>query len=173
MTEPASKPAPVVAVVMGSKSDWTTMQRCAQQLEALQIRFEVRILSAHRTPADAAQYAASAQQRGLKVIIAAAGLAAHLAGAMAAQCQLPVIGVPMAAGPLNGVDALLATVQMPPGVPVATVGIGNAGATNAAILTAQILATADASLAERVTALRSAQSQKVRDADTQLNRSQA
>ena len=164
MAKTAPKTAPVVGIVMGSQSDWTTMQRCAQQLEALQIGFEVRVVSAHRTPADAAEYAGTAEQRGLKVI-----MAAHLAGAMAAQSQLPVIGVPMAAGPLNGIDALLATVQMPPGVPVATVGIGTAGAANAAILAGQIIATGDPALAERLAALRAAQAQEVRAADARLN----
>ena len=169
MTETTSKTAPSVGVVMGSESDWATMQRCAQQLDALEVTFEVRVLSAHRAPDDAQEYAAAAQQRGLKVIIAAAGLAAHLAGAMAARSRLPIIGVPMAAGPLNGIDALLATVHMPPGVPVATVGIGKAGAMNAAILAAQIIATADAALGERIATFRAAQSQKVRAANAKLS----
>lgn len=157
---------PVVGIIMGSDSDWETMQRCAKQLDELAVAYEVRILSAHRTPAEAHAYAAAAAEHGLKVIIAAAGLAAHLAGAMAAGSALPVIGVPMAAGPLNGIDALLSTVQMPPGVPVATVGIGAAGATNAAILAAQIIATADEALAARVAAFRTAQAQKVKTKDS-------
>ncbi len=165
-TKDGSKP--LVSIVMGSDSDWETMQRCAQQLEELAIPFEVRIVSAHRTPVEAHKYAAAAQGRGLKVIVAAAGLAAHLAGAMAAGSALPVIGVPIAAGPLNGFDALLSTVQMPPGVPVATVGIGAPGATNAAILAAQILATADNSMAQRVQALRSEQAKKVKIKDVAL-----
>jgi phosphoribosylaminoimidazole carboxylase PurE protein len=156
---------PLVAIIMGSDSDWETMQRCSQQLEELGVAFEVRILSAHRTPAEAHAFAAAAAGRGLKVIIAAAGLAAHLAGAMAAGSTLPVIGVPMEAGPLNGIDALLSTVQMPPGVPVATVGIGVCGAMNAAVLAAQILATADTAMAARVAEFRSAQAAKVKSKD--------
>ena len=162
---------PSVGILMGSDSDWETMQRCAKQLEALGISYEVRVISAHRTPAIAHEYASSAAGRGLKIIIAAAGLAAHLAGAMAAGSPLPVIGVPMAAGPLNGFDALLSTVQMPPGVPVATVGIGKPGATNAAILAAQILATADPAIAETVTAFRAEQAEKVIAKDEALNAS--
>ena len=127
-----------------------------------------RVISAHRTPAIAHEYAGTAVERGLKVIIAAAGLAAHLAGAMAACTPLPVIGVPMAAGALNGFDALLSTVQMPPGVPVAAVGIGSPGATNAAILAAQILATADAAIAENVKQFRANQSEKVKAKDAAL-----
>ena len=157
---------PLVGIVMGSDSDWETMERCAKQLEALGVPCEVRILSAHRTPGIAHDYARTAAERGLKVIIAAAGLAAHLAGAMAAGTSLPVIGVPMETGALNGLDALLSTVQMPPGVPVATVGIGKPGATNAAILAAQILATADATYAEPVTRFRAEQADKVVARDT-------
>ncbi|NLF31082.1 MAG: 5-(carboxyamino)imidazole ribonucleotide mutase [Planctomycetes bacterium] len=157
---------PLVGIVMGSDSDWETMERCAKQLEALGVPCEVRILSAHRTPGIAHDYARTAAERGLKVIIAAAGLAAHLAGAMAAGTSLPVIGVPMETGALNGLDALLSTVQMPPGVPVATVGIGKPGATNAAILAAQILATADATYAEAVTRFRAEQADKVVARDT-------
>lgn len=158
----------LVGIVMGSDSDWQTMQRCTNQLDALGVAFEVRIISAHRTPDVAHQYATTAAERGLKVIIAAAGLAAHLAGAMAASSSLPVIGVPMAAGPLNGIDALLATVQMPGGVPVATVGIGGAGATNSAILAAQILATADKALAKRIVAWRAEQGDKVKAKDAKF-----
>jgi len=163
---------PLVGIVMGSDSDWETMQRCAKQLTALEIPFEARIISAHRTPAVAHDYAATAADRGLKVIIAAAGLAAHLAGAMAAVSPLPIIGVPMATGALNGFDALLSTVQMPPGVPVATVGIGKPGATNAAILATQILATADPQIAERISQFRASQTEKVaaKDAAFQADR---
>ena len=163
---------PLIGIVMGSDSDWETMQRCADQLTTLGIPFETRIISAHRTPAVAHDYAAAAASRGMKVIIAAAGLAAHLAGAMAAGSPLPIIGVPMAAGPLNGFDALLSTVQMPPGVPVATVGIGKPGATNAAILAAQILATADPQIAEQVRQFRTSQTEKVaaKDAAFQAER---
>jgi phosphoribosylaminoimidazole carboxylase PurE protein len=163
---------PLIGIVMGSDSDWDTMRRCADQLTALGIPFEARIISAHRTPAVAHDYAAAAAGRGRKVIIAAAGLAAHLAGTMAAGSPLPIIGVPMATGPLNGFDALLSTVQMPPGVPVATVGIGKPGATNAAILAAQILATADPQVAERVRQFRASQTEKVaaKDAAFQADR---
>ena len=165
MAKSAKSGGPLVGIVMGSDSDWELMQRCAAQLEEFSIPFEVRILSAHRTPVEAHGYAAGAAARGLKVVIAAAGMAAHLAGAMAAASPLPVIGVPMATGPLHGVDALLSTVQMPAGVPVATVGIGAAGAVNAAILAAQMLGLADVAIAGRVAAYRSAQADKVRMKD--------
>jgi len=133
-----------VAVVMGSDSDWATMKRTVSQLRALGLEARVEVMSAHRAPERVASFARSAHKEGIDVIIAAAGMAAHLAGAVAANTTLPVIGVPIAAGPLQGMDALLSTVQMPPGVPVATVGIGDAGATNAAILAAQIIAAHDA-----------------------------
>jgi len=152
---------------MGSRSDWETMQRCTAQLDALTVPYEIRILSAHRTPQLAHEYATTAADRGLKIIIAAAGLAAHLAGAMAAGTHLPVIGVPMAAGPLNGFDALLATVQMPPGVPVATVGLSTAGATNAAVLAAEILALSNPELTQRLLDRRAAQAKQV-VADSQM-----
>ena len=131
---------PRVAVVMGSQSDWPTMQAACETLERLGVGCQARILSAHRTPRRTAEFAAGAAGRGLRVIIAEAGGAAHLAGAIAAQTTLPVIGVPLAATPLAGLDALLATVQMPAGIPVATVAIGRAGAKNAAVLAAEILA---------------------------------
>jgi phosphoribosylaminoimidazole carboxylase PurE protein len=165
MVKSATTMQPLVGIIMGSDSDWQTMERCAAGLEEFRIPFEVRVLSAHRTPVETYQYASGAAERGLKVIIAAAGMAAHLAGALAAASPLPVIGVPMAAGPLNGIDALLSTVQMPSGVPVATVGIAAAGAANAAILAAQILALADPAIAGRVAAFRKAQADKVRSKD--------
>ena len=168
MAEASTGDRPVVGIVMGSDSDWDTMERCGRQLDALNVPFEVRIISAHRTPAVAHEYAVSARDRGLKVIIAAAGLAAHLAGAMAAATPLPIIGVPMAAGALNGFDALLSTVQMPPGVPVATVGIGKPGATNAAVLAAQILATASPKIAQQVDAFRAKQTEQVKAKDDKL-----
>lgn len=139
-----------VGILMGSDSDWPAMKGCADLLQQFGVSCEVRILSAHRTPDDTAAYAKSAQERGLQMIIAAAGMAAHLAGAVASQTTLPVIGVPMASGSLQGVDALLSTVQMPPGIPVATVGIGVAGAKNAALLAVQILALQDKSLAKKL-----------------------
>jgi 5-(carboxyamino)imidazole ribonucleotide mutase len=134
---------PVVGIVMGSDSDWGVMQKAASALEELDIPFEATVSSAHRSPEMTAEYARSARTRGLKLIIAGAGAAAHLAGAIAAHTTLPVIGVPLDSSSLKGLDALLATVQMPAGVPVATVAIGAAGAKNAAILAAQILAVAD------------------------------
>ena len=140
-----------VAVVMGSDSDLPTMQSCVDQLKDFGIDPIVRIISAHRTPDIAADFADNAQENGIKIIIAAAGMAAHLAGALAGRTNLPVIGVPLAAstGPA-GLDALLSTVQMPPGVPVATVAIGKAGAKNAAILAVQILALTRSSLKDKL-----------------------
>ena len=139
---------PQVGVVMGSDSDWPVMQAAVETLEAFGVGCEARVISAHRTPEIATEFASGARARGLRVIIAGAGAAAHLAGAMAAQTTLPVIGVPIDATPLNGLDALLATVQMPSGVPVATVAVG--GAKNAAMLAVQILATSDADLSDRL-----------------------
>ena len=150
-----------VAVLMGSESDWPTMQACTDVLDALEVAFEVRVTSAHRTPAATAQYVADALTRDCRVFVCAAGLAAHLAGAVAAHTTRPVIGVPMAGGPLNGADALLSTVMMPGGVPVATVAVGKAGARNAGYLAAQMLAIADDDLARRVEADRSANAAKV------------
>jgi 5-(carboxyamino)imidazole ribonucleotide mutase len=142
--------APLVAVLMGSKSDWEAMRQADELLSQFEIPHESRILSAHRTPDLAAEYARGAAGRGIEVIIAGAGGAAHLAGAIAANTVLPVIGVPLASSTLNGLDALLATVQMPKGVPVATVAIGPSGAANAALLAVAILATSRASLRERL-----------------------
>ena len=139
-----------VAVLMGSDSDWPTMQATTQTLSDLGISFEVRVSSAHRTPQETTAYVGDAEQRGCKIFICAAGLAAHLAGAVAAHTTKPVIGVPMDGGPLNGFDALLSTVQMPGGVPVATVAIGKAGAKNAGYLAAQMLALSDSELASRL-----------------------
>jgi phosphoribosylamine--glycine ligase len=144
-----------VGIVMGSTSDWPVMQEALLVLKSLKIKAEAKVLSAHRTPEAAQTYAREAAQRGLKVIIAGAGMAAHLAGAMAAGAVLPVIGVPLAASALNGLDALLATVQMPPGIPVATVAIGPAGAKNAGYLAAQIIATGEPELAKRLAQQRS------------------
>ncbi len=143
---------PVVGIVMGSDSDFDIMKAAVSALDDFGIPSEVTVSSAHRTPAKSAEYARTARERGLKVIIAGAGMAAHLAGFMAAETTLPVIGVPIDAGPLKGLDALLATVQMPGGVPVATVSIGKAGAKNAGILAAQIIATADVEVAAKLTA---------------------
>jgi len=164
-----SEKTPSVAVVMGSHSDLGVMQNCVEQLREFGVQTTTRILSAHRTPQAAAEFAQNAEARGIKVIIAAAGMAAHLAGAMAAWTTLPVIGVPLAAeGGPAGLDALLSTVQMPPGVPVATVAIGKAGARNAAVLAAQILALSDAALREKLHQFKKKQEQAVRDKDAAL-----
>ncbi len=158
-----------VAVVMGSDSDLGVMQSCIEQLKAFGIDPVVRIISAHRTPDIAADFADNAQAGGIGVVIAAAGMAAHLAGALAGRTTLPVIGVPLAAadGPA-GLDALLSTVQMPPGVPVASMAIGKAGAKNAAIFAVQILALSDAALAAKLTEFKNAQKQKVIEKDAAI-----
>ncbi|MCI0369978.1 MAG: 5-(carboxyamino)imidazole ribonucleotide mutase [candidate division NC10 bacterium] len=153
---------------MGSESDLPVMEEAARVLEENGIPHEVRICSAHRTPEQAAAYARKAAGRGLKVLIAGAGGAAHLAGALAAGTVLPVIGVPLDSSPLQGLDALLATVQMPAGVPVATVAIGKAGARNAALLALAILATADPALRGRLEAARQVLAEKVQAADKAL-----
>ena len=165
----SSKNSPV-AIVMGSDSDLPIMQACIDQLKALDVDPIVRVLSAHRTPAAALDFASNAKANGVKVIIAAAGMAAHLAGAMAAHSPLPIIGVPMQAkeGPC-GLDALLSTVQMPPGVPVASMAIGKAGAKNAAVFAVQILATADDHFAAKIDAFRKAQTEMVLQKDAELN----
>jgi 5-(carboxyamino)imidazole ribonucleotide mutase len=143
-------PKPKVAVLMGSDSDWDTMQSCVEQLKKFDIECEVQVNSAHRTPERVHEFAAAARENGFSVIIAAAGMSAALAGTIAAKTTLPVIGVPVESGPLRGIDALLSTVQMPPGVPVAGVAIGSAGAKNAAILAAQIIGVADREMAGRL-----------------------
>lgn len=145
---------PLVAVVMGSASDQEVMQGCIETLRSMEIPHEVKILSAHRTPDETRAYAISASRRGLQVIIAGAGWAAHLAGFIAAHTWLPVIGIPIDSSALNGMDALLSTVQMPPGVPVATVSLGKGGATNAAVLAAEILALKYPEIAEKIRAYR-------------------
>jgi 5-(carboxyamino)imidazole ribonucleotide mutase len=155
--------APAVGVVMGSKSDWEVMQHAAETLRTLQVAFEARVVSAHRTPDLLAQYASEAKGRGLKIIVAGAGGAAHLPGMLAAQTILPVIGVPIPATLLNGLDSLLSIVQMPRGIPVATVAIGKPGAANAGLLAAQILSLTDEALAARLIAWRAEQSQAVRE----------
>ena len=160
-----------VAVLMGSDSDWPKMQACTAVLSTLEVDFEVRVTSAHRTPAATAEYVAEASARDCRVFICAAGLAAHLAGAVAAQTTRPVIGVPMDGGPLNGADALLSTVMMPGGVPVATVAVGKAGARNAGYLAAQILAVADDDLARRIDADRAASAAKVATQNETVQRS--
>lgn len=157
-----------VAVLMGSDSDLPVMQGTLDTLTNLEIPWEVKISSAHRTPAATMEYVANAQSRGCKVFICAAGLAAHLAGNVAAHTTLPVIGVPMEGGPLNGFDALLSTVQMPGGIPVATVAIGKAGAKNAAYLAAQMLALADAALEKRLQNERAVNAEQIMAKDRAL-----
>lgn len=141
--------SPWVGVIMGSDSDLSVMEESFQVLDAFGVPFEARILSAHRSPHATAEYARQAAGRGIKVLIAGAGWAAHLAGVLAAETTLPVIGVPIDSSPIKGVDSLLSTVQMPPGIPVATMAIGKGGARNAALFAVQILALQDSSLAER------------------------
>ena len=155
-----------VAVIMGSDSDWPVVKGACQQLETFGIPYEAHILSAHRTPAAAADFARSARTNGFGVLICAAGMAAHLAGAFAGNSTLPVIGIPMKGGAADGLDALLATVQMPSGIPVATVAID--GAKNAAILAIQIMAVADAGLAEKLRAARDEGTAAVLKADKEV-----
>jgi 5-(carboxyamino)imidazole ribonucleotide mutase len=152
---------PAVGIIMGSQSDWQTMQRAAETLEALGIAFETRIVSAHRTPKRLYAYAESAAGRGLKVIIAGAGGAAHLPGMTAAMTRLPVFGVPIESRALKGMDSLLSIVQMPAGIPVGTLAIGEAGAVNAALLAASVLALSDKRVAKALVAWRQARSDAV------------
>lgn len=162
------KPAPKVAIVMGSDSDWPVMETAASRLTKLGLEYEVRVLSAHRSPAETVSFARGARDRGFRVIIAGAGGAAHLAGVLAANTTLPVIGVPLDAGGLGGLDALLSTAQMPAGVPVATMSIGKGGADNAAILAAMILAVTDASIQARLERLKRELANKTRAKDAAL-----
>ncbi len=157
----AGADAPDVGVIMGSRSDWPTMQRATDVLDALAVRYETQIVSAHRTPDRLAAYAGSAAARGLKVIIAGAGGAAHLPGMAASMSVLPVIGVPVRSAALNGIDSLFSIGQMPGGVPVATMAIGEPGAKNAGLFAAAVLAIADAGLAKRLAAWRAAQTDNV------------
>ncbi len=154
-------PAPLVGVIMGSKSDWETMSRTSDTLKSLEILHECRVVSAHRTPDWMTEYAKSAASRGIEVIVAAAGGAAHLPGMVAAHTLLPVLGVPIKSSVLNGVDSLLSIVQMPAGIPVGTLAIGNAGATNAALLAAAILGNKYPQIRERLEAFRQQQTQSV------------
>lgn len=153
---------------MGSDSDWPVVSKAHDTLNELGIAHEVRVISAHRTPETAHEYAATAEDRGLKVILAAAGGAAHLAGVLAASTILPVVGIPVPGGSLNGLDALLATVQMPSGIPVATVAVSSSGAVNAALLAAQMLALSDPELAEKLRARKKKLSEKVAAANEKL-----
>jgi len=156
-----AEPKIQVGVIMGSKSDWEYMSAAAEVMDELKVSHEVRVLSAHRTPDLTLEYSATARERGLSVIVAGAGGAAHLAGVVAAKTLLPVIGVPMPTTSLQGMDSLLAIVQMPKGVPVATMAIGKAGAANAGLLAAQIIALHDEQLARRLADWRAARAQEL------------
>jgi 5-(carboxyamino)imidazole ribonucleotide mutase len=153
--------SPLVIIIMGSKSDWETMQHASQTLKDFEIPHESRVLSAHRTPKATAEYITSAQSRGVQIVIAAAGGAAHLAGVAAAHTTLPVLGVPMQSPALQGLDSLLSTVQMPAGIPVATLAIGKPGAINAALFAVAILSLSQPSLREKLQKFRDTQSQKI------------
>jgi 5-(carboxyamino)imidazole ribonucleotide mutase len=152
---------PIVGIVMGSDSDWPVMRACAETLKQFDIAYEAKVLSAHRTPDAALDYAAVAQERGIKILIGAAGGAAHLAGVLAAKSELPVLAVPMPSKHLQGLDSLLAMVQMPGGIPVATFAIGEAGATNAALFSVAMLALNDADLAKKLSEFRVRQTEKI------------
>jgi len=151
---------PLVGILMGSKSDWDTMAHCAQTLKDLDIPFEAHVASAHRTPDKVADFCKGAESKGIKVIIAAAGGAAHLAGVCASKTHLPILGVPMKGWAVEGLDALLSTVQMPSGIPVGTLAIGKAGAINAALLAVSILALSDSAIREKYLAFRRAATEK-------------
>lgn len=153
--------APLVGIVMGSRSDWETMQHAAQKLEALGVPFEVKVVSAHRTPDVLFSYAEQAGPRGLRAIIAGAGGAAHLPGMIAAKTAVPVLGVPVQSKALNGMDSLLSIVQMPAGIPVATFAIGNAGASNAALFAAAMLASGQPAIGQALDAFRARQTEDV------------
>ena len=155
-----------VAVIMGSDSDWPTVKAACTQLQAFGIPFEAHIMSAHRTPAQAAEFAKSAREKGFGAVICAAGMAAHLAGAFAANTTLPVIGIPLKGGAMDGLDALLATVQMPSGIPVATVALN--GAKNAAVLAAQILAVSDEELAGKLDRARTEMAEQIAGKEAKL-----
>ena len=161
MTTSKTQDAPRVAVIMGSKSDWATMERAAETLAELGISYEAKVVSAHRTPDLLFEYVGGAEARGIQVIIAGAGGAAHLPGMAAAKTALPVLGVPVQSKALKGMDSLLSIVQMPKGVPVGTLAIGEAGAANAALLAAAILALGDPALRERLKAYRARQTEAV------------
>jgi phosphoribosylaminoimidazole carboxylase PurE protein len=161
---------PQVGIVMGSASDKSAMEEAAKALEDMGVACEMRILSAHRTPDEVHEYVSGAPGRGIRVLIAGAGMAAHLAGVVGAATDLPVIGVPMNSSSLGGLDALLSTVQMPPGIPVATMGIGGPGARNAGLFAARILALSDSSLAKRYRQFAESQRKKVLSADKELQK---
>jgi 5-(carboxyamino)imidazole ribonucleotide mutase len=156
-------PKSLVAVIMGSKSDWDTMRATSETLARFGVAHESRVISAHRTPALASEFASTAESRGIEVIIAAAGGAAHLAGVIAAHTTLPVLGVPMKSDALNGLDSLLSTVQMPAGIPVGTLAIGKAGATNAALFAIAILANSRTELKRKLSDFRAEQAERIRE----------
>ncbi|MCC0010659.1 MAG: 5-(carboxyamino)imidazole ribonucleotide mutase [Hyphomicrobiaceae bacterium] len=164
MTVKSGNAKPLVGIIMGSQSDWPTMQQAAEILDSLNVPYEARIVSAHRTPERLYQYARSAHGNGLKVIIAGAGGAAHLPGMTASMTILPVLGVPIESKALAGLDSLYSIVQMPKGVPVGTLAIGAAGAANAGLLAAQIIATQDAALSQRIVAWRAEQTAAIAQA---------
>lgn len=159
---------PVAAVVFGSDSDWPVMEKCVKQLRAFNVDPMVEVMSAHRNPARVHEFARGAREQGIQVVIAGAGMSAALAGTVAAATTVPVIGVPLASGALQGVDALLSTAQMPPGVPVACVGIGDAGAKNAALLAVQILAASDEVLAAKYLQFKEAQTESIAEKNRAL-----
>jgi 5-(carboxyamino)imidazole ribonucleotide mutase len=164
-TETGTTATPLVGIVMGSRSDWETMQHAAAKLEALGVPHEIRVVSAHRTPDVLFDYAATAQSRGLRAIVAGAGGAAHLPGMLAAKTAVPVLGVPVQSKALNGMDSLLSIVQMPAGIPVATFAIGNAGAANAGLFAAAMLAREFPAIGAALEAFRAKQTQDVIDRD--------
>ncbi len=159
-----------VAIVMGSISDLPVMEEAASMLSRFGVEYETRVLSAHRTPDEVVRFSKNAAELGFSVIIAGAGLSAHLAGVIASYTSLPVIGVPIDASTLGGIESLLSTVQMPPGVPVATVGIGKSGATNAALLSIELLALSDLSLREKLAKYRDDMAKKVMEADSKIHK---
>ena len=156
-----AKTPPLVGIIMGSQSDWATMKRAAQVLDDLEVPYEVRVVSAHRTPERLYEFARSAKERGLRVIVAGAGGAAHLPGMTAAMTPLPVLGVPVQSKALSGIDSLLSIAQMPAGIAVGTLAVGEAGAANAGLLAAQIIAVGDSALSRRIEAWRQRQSESV------------
>ena len=170
---PSKTARPEVAVVMGSDSDWPVVEKAVRTLEQFEITYEVRVISAHRTPDEAATYARNAAKRGIKVIIAAAGGAAHLGGVLAAHTVLPLIGIPVKGGALNGLDALLATLQMPSGIPVATVTLGSAGPVNAAVLAVQMLALSRPRLTTKLKRYKQSLKRKVARGNTRVQKAAA
>ena len=166
----SAKGKPLVGIIMGSDSDLPTMAECARVLEVYEIPYDIKVLSAHRSPEHATRFAREAERRGFRVLVAGAGGSAHLAGVMAAHTTLPVIGVPVASSPLGGFDSLLSTVQMPPGIPVATVGVGSMGSKNAGHLAAAILALGDPTLRRKIESLRQQMEREILEKSKSLPR---